>query len=458
VDGRPRRISDLTSEAEYLEAHPLTRSALCVPLKVGERVIGVINAESRRQDAFSAADERLLATFASQLATAIEKVRLMATLEQRVADRTRELLALYHVTTVASQSLDLNTALEQSLERVLAAMRSNVGAIQLVDETGELLHLAVQQGIPPDVAAQMDAVPSGDSLAGWVMKHGEPLIVPNIGTDPRVPQAAHKGGLLSYVGVPMRVGGRTLGVLSMFGEAGLPFNVEEVALLSSVADQVGVVMENTRLRQLAEEAAVMKERDRLARELHDSVTQSLYSLTLFAEAGRELIKAGDLGRVEHHLARIGETAQQSLKEMRLLVHELRPPVLERDGLVGALHQRLDAVERRAGVEARLLVEELVELPPTVEEGLYRIAQEALNNALKHAAATSVTVHLRTDGGRVELEVIDNGRGFDPKAVSDKGGMGLISMRERAEKLGGSLTVLSVPGEGTRVKVSVKRET
>ncbi len=113
-----------------------------------------------------------------------------------------------------------------------------------------------------------------------------------------------------------------MGVLSMFGEAGLPLKVEEVALLSSVADQVGVVIENVRLRQLAEEAAIMKERERLARELHDSVTQSLYSLTLFAEAGRELIKAGDLGRVEHHLARIGETAQQSLKEMRLLGHQL----------------------------------------------------------------------------------------------------------------------------------------
>jgi len=181
-------------------------------------------------------------------------------------------------------------------------------------------------------------------------------------------------------------------------------------------------------------------------------------VTLFAEAARRLARAGDLERTEEYLGRLGETAQQALKEMRLLVYELRPSRLEEEGLVGALRERLSTVEQRAGVEAHLLAEgmEEIELPRAVEEGLYRIAQEALNNALKHAKASSVTVRIhRKEPDVVELEVADDGRGFDPEAVGDKGGMGLASMRERAERLGGTFQIISAPGEGTKVKVRVQ---
>ncbi len=167
-----------------------------------------------------------------------------------------------------------------------------------------------------------------------------------------------------------------------------------------------------------------------------------------------MIKEGDRTQIEDYLSRIGEIAQQSLKEMRLLIHELHPPVLEREGLVGALRQRIDAVEKRVGIEARVLMEELIELPAPLEEGLYRIAQEALNNALKHAEAGMVTVRIRPEDGRVVLEVADDGRGFDREEVQHGGGMGLGSMRERARQMGGVVTVLSSPGEGTTVKASV----
>jgi signal transduction histidine kinase len=183
------------------------------------------------------------------------------------------------------------------------------------------------------------------------------------------------------------------------------------------------------------------------------VTQSLYSLTLLAEGRQRLIRSGQADNVVETLLEMGEIAQQALKEMRLLVYELRPPLLEEEGLLGALHQRLAAVEKRAGVEGRLLTEDLVDLPAPIEEGLFRIAQEALNNSLKHAAATSVTVRLGTDGQGLVLEVADNGRGFDMKAETfHQGGIGLTTMRERAERLGGSLEVRSVPGQGTTVLV------
>jgi PAS domain S-box-containing protein len=381
-------------------------------------------------------------------------------LEQRVTQRTRDLSLLYEVTMMASESLDLGTILARSLERVLAAIEHDAGIIHLLDEEGERLRLAVEQGIPSQVVAEIDAMPLSDELTGWVIEHGEPLLIPDIATDPRMPQVARTidASSYAYLGVPMRARGRVLGVLSVLGEKEQQFNAEEVALLASVADQVGVAVENARLRQQAERAAVIEERERLSRELHDSVTQSLYGLTLFAEAGDNLVDAGDLEAVKHNLVRMGETAQQALKEMRLLVYELRPLDLEREGLIGALHQRLSAVEGRVNIKARLVAEELVELPAAVEEELYRIAQEALNNALKHAAASSVTIYLRREDEQVELEVVDDGSGFDPQAVRNTGGMGLVNMQKRAEKLGGSLTILSTPGEGTRVKVNIQTGT
>ena len=200
--------------------------------------------------------------------------------------------------------------------------------------------------------------------------------------------------------------------------------------------------------------AVAEERNRLARELHDSVTQSLYSLTLFAETGRRLAGSGDLEGAKDYLGRLGETSQQVLKEMRLLVYQLRPVALEREGLVGALRQRLDAVERRAGVDVRLVFDEAVELPTGVEQELYRVAQEALNNTLKHAAASAVTVGIAGGDGLAELTVEDNGKGFEIDAVGDSAGTGLANMRERVENLGGSLSILSSPGRGTKVSATV----
>jgi signal transduction histidine kinase len=207
----------------------------------------------------------------------------------------------------------------------------------------------------------------------------------------------------------------------------------------------------------AEELAVLQERNRLARELHDSVTQSLYSLTLFTEAARHM--AEELGEesIEQYIGQIGVMGQQALKEMRLLVYELQPPELERDGLVRALRKRLEAVEGRAGVEARLEVEGYDKLPGEVEGELYRIAQEALNNSLKHAAAGSVVLYLRQSDGIIEMEIVDDGVGFNPEDLPDRGGMGLNSIRGRAEHIGGTMTIRSHPGGGTSVKVSVQEK-
>jgi signal transduction histidine kinase/predicted hydrocarbon binding protein len=386
---------------------------------------------------------------------ATERALAQQTLEQRVHERTRELQALYDVLSAASASLELESVLERSLDAVLEVMRCEVGAVHLLDEAGQLLKLAAGRGIAPGFASQVSSVPVGRGLAGAVVRRGEPILVRDIASSPLPLHAVPAAADQNYLGVPLRSRGRTLGVLSVLGEAGRHFADEEVSLLTHIADEVGIAVENARLYRQAEQLAVMRERQRLARELHDSVTQALYSLTLLAEAARRMASSGELRQAQEPLHRLNVIAQQALKEMRLLVYELRPLVLKREGLVGALQHRLDAVEGRAGVEARLIVQGDVQLPSEVEEGLYRIAQEALNNALKHAAADALTVTIHAEGEMVTVEVVDDGIGFDVETASAGGGMGLTTMRERAETIGARLQIESTPGQGTTMSVRWK---
>jgi PAS domain S-box-containing protein len=206
------------------------------------------------------------------------------------------------------------------------------------------------------------------------------------------------------------------------------------------------------LRQSEMEKAITTERNRLARDLHDSVTQSIYSLTLIAEAGQRMIKSGDLQQAGANQSRLREIAQQVLQEMRLLVYELRPQALRSEGLVGAWEQRLEAVERRAGIDARMLVDGEIDLPEFLEEELFHISMEALNNALKHTQASEVIIILSADERYLTLEVKDNGQGYEQEIARVKGGMGLTSMGERVDNIGGMLTIQSELGVGTTVRV------
>jgi signal transduction histidine kinase len=200
---------------------------------------------------------------------------------------------------------------------------------------------------------------------------------------------------------------------------------------------------------------VLEERERLARELHDSVTQSLYAVSLHAEAAGRALTDGESGPVASNLADIRETAQEALAEMRLLLFELRPPLLQELGLAAALQTRLRAVGARAGLATAFEGEDADRLRPGTEQELYRVAQEALNNVVKHAHASRATVRLAVCADRALLDVVDDGVGFEP-ALRGGDGYGLPGMRERAERLGGTLRVESAPGGGTRVRVEVPR--
>jgi signal transduction histidine kinase len=219
--------------------------------------------------------------------------------------------------------------------------------------------------------------------------------------------------------------------------------------------QERLVAENTRLHERARHAAVLEERQRLARELHDSVTQALYGVSLQAEAASRALATGEAAPAANNLREIRQTTQEALSEMRLLLFELRPPLLEERGLLGALESRLGAVEARAGLTTELRGEAVERLPSETEQELYRMAQEALNNVLKHAQASQVSVQLDVSQDRAVLEVVDDGVGFEP-ALCSKHGFGLPGMRERAARVGGTLQVESAPGAGTRVRVEVPR--
>jgi signal transduction histidine kinase len=208
----------------------------------------------------------------------------------------------------------------------------------------------------------------------------------------------------------------------------------------------------------AEELAVLQERNRLARDLHDSVTQYLCAVTLYADAVGRLLSSGQIDSIAENVYKLRRAAQNALGEMRLLIYELRPPILEQEGLVTAIETRLKAVESRAGLKVQLNVERPMILPPDVESGLYRIAQETLNNILKHSHARTITVSLRLlEAKSVMLEITDDGIGFDPGTAQERGGMGLRSIAERVEQLAGRLKIESAPGAGTTLQVRVEVE-
>jgi signal transduction histidine kinase len=360
-------------------------------------------------------------------------------IEQRrkVAESLRGMLAI----------LNANRPREDILSYIVSEARellaSDTSAMYRLDPQRNLCQLQAASG---NSASQLET----SGIPVWpveVVKSGQPFAMSDLDADP--------AGNRSLLAVPLFVSGEFYGVLALYYSQERTFSQEEISLAVAFGDQAALAIENERLRNLFKQAAVQEERGRLARELHDSVTQSLFSLTLLAEGWQRLLRAGKMENITEPLAELEEIAQQALKEMRLLVYELRPPTLEQEGLLGALHQRLNAVEKRAGVEAHLVAEDLFELPAPIEEGLYRIAQEALNNSLKHAGATSVTVSLGMDNGFVVLEVADNGHGFELHSDAyQQGGIGLSSMRERAERLGGSLEVRSKVEKGTTVSVRV----
>jgi signal transduction histidine kinase len=309
--------------------------------------------------------------------------------------------------------------------------------------------------------AQYEALgelPRTHGMLGAMLETAEPYRAPNIQDDPRFEgwPPAHPS-MRTFLGVPIVSRGEVIGAFYLTekrAERSAGFTGEDEELIRTLAAHAAIAIENARLNERSRELSTIEERKRLARELHDSVTQTLFSIGLTAEAAAELVES-DPSRARDQLAHLQELTRAAMQEMRSLIFELRPAELETEGLAAAVRKHVDVLRRLHEQKIELQVEGDRRLPPDVEKGLLRIAQEALGNALRHAGAGHVSVSLATRDSRVSLRVADDGRGFDvEEAAARSRRLGLTSMRERAEALGGSLSVESEPGGGTTVLVEV----
>jgi signal transduction histidine kinase len=310
--------------------------------------------------------------------------------------------------------------------------------------------------------AQYEALgelPRTHGMLGAMLETTEPHRTPDIQDDSRFEgwPAAHPN-MRSFLGVPITSRSDVIGAFYLTekkGERKAGFTDEDEELIRTLAAHAAIAIENARLHERSRELSTIEERKRLARELHDSVTQTLFSIGLTAEAAAELVDS-EPARARDQLGHLQELARAAMREMRSLIFELRPAELETEGLAAALRKHVEVLRRLHEQEIELQVGGDRRLPPAVEKGLLRIAQEALGNALRHAGASRVAISLVTRDSLVALRVADDGRGFDPEeAAARSRRLGLTSMRERTEALGGMLSIDSEPGSGTTVAVEVR---
>jgi len=350
-----------------------------------------------------------------------------------------------------------------------AATSSDVCFVHLVDE--ELRRVVLAGATPPfDSQVGIIQLAFGEGIAGWVAKNARPAVVPDKWKDNRYRYIPELRGqdYASMVSVPMLVRGRVVGVLNVHSVRPRDYDDDDLALMTQVANLMARAIENARLyRRLAEREEMLErfatrtveaqelERRRLAGEIHDGISQQIVSLWYHLLAAEDAC-GGEPGLVRSELATAKELATIALAEARATITGLRPFVLDDLGLGPGLESLARSI---AGVEVQVDVEP-VDLPSHVEAALYRIAQEALQNVMKHAEASSVLVVLSSSDDGVRLVVADDGRGFDDEAVSagaeDRHSYGLIGIRERAELIGATLNLVSRPGTGTTVEVLVGR--
>lgn len=437
--------------SELAAEYPGFDDALILPLQSADTIYGAVMVASKAPHSYTPDEISMLNAIADMAGTALHRIDFLETLEDRVLQRTRDLVVLYNLITIISENWNLQDLLELSMVLTLETVEADQGIIYLVDEEDpSSLKPIIQRGFAGDFGIEPGSLPD-DELARDVFELGKPLAHENL-----TESAAYAAfdGVNSYVGIPILTRGNVRGVFSLFSKEKGIFGNHEIALLSSIADHLGIGIENSFLLEKSHENVALEERNRLARNLHDSVSQLLYSLTLMAGSTKKMLEHNeDLEDIKTSVTRFGDTAHQALKEMRLLLYELRPAVLESEGLVNAIQHRIETVEERLGLKVDLNDKSLPDLPNNVEDTLYHIALEALNNIVKHSDSTTATIKLTEKKGQIVMEISDNGIGFD--ITETHKGLGLRNMRERGQMLGGKVDINSTPGEGTYITVTVK---
>jgi signal transduction histidine kinase len=360
------------------------------------------------------------------------------------------------VLAVASE-LSVEEVLQRLVDRARELAGARYAALGIPDGEGGFTRFLVA-GMSDELIAEMGPLPRTHGMLGAMLDASEPFRTDDIHTDPRFRgwwPAAHPD-MRSFLGVPIVAAEGVIGAFYLTEkESGPRFEPADQEVIELLAAHAAIAITNARLYEASRELSALSERNRLALELHDVVSQKLFSVVLTAEAAATLLDR-DPDAARARLERVGTLARESLDDLRSLIDELRPPELERDGLAAALRKHVEVLAplHQAAIEA-----ELDEVPADAERDrqVLRIAQEALNNALRHAAATRVELALRAPDGALELEVADDGIGFDPDDPELRARrLGLTSMEERAARIDGALEIDSVAGRGTRVRLRVGR--
>ncbi|MEA2150364.1 MAG: hypothetical protein QOD69_2194 [Solirubrobacteraceae bacterium] len=349
-------------------------------------------------------------------------------------------------------------AVEPVLQKLVDAARELAGAryaaIGVPDGDGGFARF-ITSGMSDALVASLGELPRTHGLLGAMLESAEPYRTRDIRRDPRFrgwwPRTHPSMG--SFLGVPIVSRGAIAGAFYLTDKEGAAtFSDDDQALIQTFAAHAALALENARLHERSRELSIVEERNRLARELHDAVTQKLFGVVLAAESGTALL-AHDVGEAGAQLALVRDLAREAMEELRSVIVHLRPAALEAQGLAVALAKHVDVLRRSHGREIGLEVTGDAPVPAAIEADVFRIAQEALHNALRHSGADHIDVRLRCEPGGAALTVADDGAGFDPTAVRSRT-LGLTTMAERARAAGGTLAIVSAPGAGTTVGLEV----
>ena len=392
-------------------------------------------------------------------------------LNRELREATRELSALFETSRILASTLDLDTILRESVAKIVTLLEpAGLGLIYLEDPSARELVLASRSDV--DAPSEL-ALTLGELTARQVYQTAQPVCCPQVDdTEDAADGAPARYGTTNVLGVPLLSQGRVIGALVMVSREGSPvFSPEDMPLVQALGSQLSIAMENARLyAEVAEKerirgqlldravSAQEDERKRIARELHDETGQAL-SGVLMGLTGVETAMTSSLPLARSRVNELKAFTTQALDELRNLVADLRPVLLDDLGLVAALHWFAKRYQERSGIEVQLTVEgNRRRLDPRVETVLFRIAQEAMTNTAKHAQARHLRLLLTLGDDAATLSVEDDGRGFDPATVLDsryhRPAWGLLGIQERMALVGGNFDLWSKPGAGARVSVRV----
>jgi signal transduction histidine kinase len=349
-------------------------------------------------------------------------------------------------------------AVEPVLQKLVDAARELAGAryaaIGVPDGEGGFGRF-ITSGMSDELIVSLGQLPRTHGLLGAMLESPVPYRTQDIREDARFRgwwPSAHPS-MASFLGVPIVSHGAIVGAFYLTEKEDAPtFSDDDQALIETFAAHAALALENARLHERSRELSIVEERNRLARELHDAVTQKLFGVVLAAESGAALLER-DIAEAGAQLALARDLAREAMEELRSVIVHLRPVALEAEGLAVALGKHVDVLRRAHRHEIALDVKESTPVAAAIEADVFRIAQEALHNALRHARAGRIEVRLRSDPGRLRLTVSDDGIGFDRAAVRVRH-LGLTTMAERARAAGGTLEIETAPGAGTTVRLEV----